>query len=46
MLVSGATIGPILLPIMLYHPIKLVGCTQTARFFGQRGEAEVLAVQS
>jgi solute carrier family 10 (sodium/bile acid cotransporter), member 7 len=44
-LVSGATIGPILLPIMLYHPMQLVVCTWIARFFGQRGDVAVLTVQ-
>lgn len=45
-LVSGATIGPILLPIMLYHPMQLVVCTWMARSFGQRGDAEALTAQS
>lgn len=45
-LVSGATIGPILLPIMLYHPMQLVVCTWIARSFGQRGDAEALTAQS
>jgi solute carrier family 10 (sodium/bile acid cotransporter), member 7 len=45
-LVSGATIGPILLPIMLYHPLQLVVCTWIARFFSQRGEGEALTAQS
>lgn len=30
-LVSGATLGPMLLPIMLYHPMQLVLCTWLAR---------------
>ncbi len=41
-LVSGATIGPILLPIMLYHPMQLIVCTWIARLFGQRGEVQRL----
>jgi solute carrier family 10 (sodium/bile acid cotransporter), member 7 len=41
-LVSGATIGPILLPIMLYHPMQLIVCTWIARFFGRRSQAETL----
>jgi solute carrier family 10 (sodium/bile acid cotransporter), member 7 len=45
-LVSGAAIGPILLPIMLYHPMQLVICTWIARLFSQRGETEVLAARS
>jgi solute carrier family 10 (sodium/bile acid cotransporter), member 7 len=45
-LVYGATIGPILLPIMLYHPMQLVVCTWMARSFGQRGDAEALTAQS
>jgi solute carrier family 10 (sodium/bile acid cotransporter), member 7 len=43
-LVSGATIGPIMLPIMLYHPMQLVLCTWIARFLSQRDGAEVLNV--
>lgn len=31
-LVSGAAIGPILLPIMLYHPMQLLVCTWIVRF--------------
>lgn len=45
-IVSSATIGPILLPIMLYHPMQLVVCTWIARFFGQRAEAGVLTALS
>lgn len=41
-LVSGATIGSILLPIMLYHPMQLIVCTWIARLFGQRGEVQRL----
>ncbi len=36
-LVSGAAIGPILLPIMLYHPMQLVVCAWIARRYA-RGE--------
>jgi sodium/bile acid cotransporter 7 len=46
-LVSGAAIGPILLPIMLYHPMQLLVCTWIARFYTRReirrGEVGVLA---
>lgn len=46
-LVSGAAIGPILLPIMLYHPMQLLICTWIARFYVRRevrqGEMDVLA---
>jgi len=46
-LVSGAAIGPILLPIMLYHPMQLLVCTWIARFYirreVQQGEMDVLA---
>lgn len=45
-LVSGAVIGPILLPIMLYYPMQLVAGAWIARFFGQRGEAEALTAQT
>jgi solute carrier family 10 (sodium/bile acid cotransporter), member 7 len=38
-LVSGAAIGPILLPIMLYHPMQLIVCTWISRFFGQQAHA-------
>jgi len=37
-LVSSAAIGPILLPIMLYHPMQLVVCTWIARFYARRSE--------
>ena len=37
-LVSGAAIGPILLPIMLYHPMQLVVCTWIGRFYARRSE--------
>ncbi len=45
-LVSSAAIGPILLPIMLYHPMQLVVCTWIARCFGQRHGADVRTAQS
>jgi solute carrier family 10 (sodium/bile acid cotransporter), member 7 len=45
-LVSSATIGPILLPIMLYHPLQLIVCTWIARFFGKRSGAEALTAES
>jgi sodium/bile acid cotransporter 7 len=35
-LVSAAAIGPILLPIMLYHPMQLLVCTWIVRFYGRR----------
>jgi len=38
-LVSGAAIGPILLPIMLYHPMQLVVCTWIARFYAERDKS-------
>jgi solute carrier family 10 (sodium/bile acid cotransporter), member 7 len=37
-LVSGAAIGPILLPIMLYYPMQLVVCAWMARRYAQDGE--------
>ncbi len=40
-LASGAAVGPLLLPIMLYHPMQLLVCTWVARFYlraGQRAE--------
>jgi solute carrier family 10 (sodium/bile acid cotransporter), member 7 len=40
-LASGAVVGPLLLPIMLYHPMQLLVCTWVARFYlraGQRAE--------
>jgi solute carrier family 10 (sodium/bile acid cotransporter), member 7 len=36
-MVSGAAVGPILLPIMLYHPMQLVVCAWIARRYA-RGE--------
>ena len=45
-LVSTAAIGPILLPIMLYHPMQLIVCTWIARFFGQRRGTEAVAAQA
>ena len=42
-LVAGPAIGPILLPIMLYHPMQLVVCTWIVRFFGQRSGTGTLA---
>lgn len=43
-LVSGAAIGPILLPIMLYHPMQLVVCTWIARFYARREVPENVAL--
>jgi sodium/bile acid cotransporter 7 len=40
-LVSGAAIGPMLLPIMLYHPMQLVVCAWIARRYA-RGEEQRL----
>jgi solute carrier family 10 (sodium/bile acid cotransporter), member 7 len=43
-LASGAVLGPLLLPIMLYHPMQLLVCTWLARFYvraGQRAERAV-----
>jgi len=39
-LFSAGAIGPILLPIMLYHPMQLLVCTWIARYYarGQGGE--------
>lgn len=37
-LVSGAAIGPILLPMMLYYPMQLVVCAWMARRYAQDGE--------
>lgn len=45
-IVSGAVIGPIMLPMMLYAPMELVAGAWIARFFGQRGEAEALTAQT
>ena len=38
-LVSGSAIGPILLPIMLYHPMQLLVCAWIARRYAQ-GEGQ------
>ena len=35
-LASGAAVGPLLLPIMLYHPMQLLVCTWVARFLPPR----------
>jgi len=48
-LVSGAAIGPLLLPIMLYHPMQLLACTWIARFYlrsGQRLDGAMLSPRS
>jgi solute carrier family 10 (sodium/bile acid cotransporter), member 7 len=37
-LFSAGAIGPILLPIMLYHPMQLMVCSWIARYFSQRTE--------
>ena len=47
-LASGAVVGPLLLPIMLYHPMQLLVCTWVARFYlraGQRAEGAVVSVR-
>ena len=41
-LVSGAAIGPILLPIMLYHPMQLVVCAWIARRYAQSEQRRVI----
>jgi len=41
-LFSAAAIGPILLPIMLYHPMQLLACTWIARRYSRRAERPVL----
>jgi solute carrier family 10 (sodium/bile acid cotransporter), member 7 len=43
-LASGAVLGPLLLPIMLYHPMQLLVCTWLARSYvhaEQRAEPAV-----
>ena len=37
-LASGPLVGPLLLPIMLYHPIQLLVCTWIARSYLRAGE--------
>jgi len=47
-LASGAVLGPLLLPIMLYHPMQLLVCTWVARFYlraGQRAERAVVSAR-
>jgi solute carrier family 10 (sodium/bile acid cotransporter), member 7 len=36
-LVSGAAIGPLLLPIMLYHPLQILVCAWLARRYASAG---------
>jgi sodium/bile acid cotransporter 7 len=45
-LVSGALAGPLLLPIMLYHPIQLLVCTWIARSYLRAEERAELATVS
>jgi sodium/bile acid cotransporter 7 len=47
-LASGAVLGPLLLPIMLYHPMQLLVCTWVARFYlraGQQAEGAVVSAR-
>jgi sodium/bile acid cotransporter 7 len=39
-LVSGAAVGPMLLPIMLYHPLQLIVCAWLARRYATPGAGE------
>jgi solute carrier family 10 (sodium/bile acid cotransporter), member 7 len=39
-LVSGAAVGPMLLPIMLYHPLQLIICAWLARRYAKPEAAE------
>jgi len=41
-LFSVGAIGPILLPIMLYHPMQLLICTWIARYYSRRNAHPVL----
>ena len=44
-LASGAVVGPLLLPLMLYHPMQLLVCTWVAQYYlraGQRAERAVV----
>ena len=43
-LASGAIVGPLLLPIMLYHPMQLLVCTWAARFYLRAGQQAERAV--
>lgn len=45
-LASGALVGPLLLPIMLYHPIQLLVCTGIARSYLRVGNDADPAVAS
>ena len=42
-LVSGAAIGPILLPIMLYHPMQTLVCTWIVQFYARREQQRDVA---
>ena len=47
-LASGAVVGPLLLPIMLYHPMQLLVCTWVARCYlraGQRAERAAVSAR-
>jgi solute carrier family 10 (sodium/bile acid cotransporter), member 7 len=40
---SGPSLGAILLPLMLYHPLQLIACSILARRYADRSEAPELA---